>query len=290
MDEITLKEMQQLEFEMLLVFKNLCEDHDLKFFLAGGTLLGSIRHQGFIPWDDDIDILMPREDYEKLKKLAHSQSIKKYSKDYGIRIPGDKHYAFPYIKLINEKTVVFESMYSSKFAIGVWIDIFPLDRYYNSDNVIKSYLRKLTVMRYLRYSVAASLTRYVKEILVKPSLKSKVYSAAKLCCVVLLRIPLMPIGCERICVYMDRMAQKMNAHEKRPLYVGNGAWPSKFKDHFETAHFESSLEQRFETAFMPIPKGHHEYLTRMYGDYMELPDAANRGSHSAEAYWKGVKE
>ena len=98
-------EVKKIELQLLLKFDELCKKHDLQYSLCGGTLLGAIRHKGFIPWDDDIDVMMPRDDFEKLLKLEKTQASDQVEKLVSWK-SGKSIY--PFIKMINTKTVLKE--------------------------------------------------------------------------------------------------------------------------------------------------------------------------------------
>lgn len=125
MDDSKLRALQLCELEILNEFVRVCERHNLRYFLVGGTLLGAVRHQGFIPWDDDIDVGMLREDYEKFSKIAQVE----LSEQYFYQSPQtDPHYFLTYNKIRKHGTQVYEERFrNSNFHKGVFIDIFPLD-------------------------------------------------------------------------------------------------------------------------------------------------------------------
>ena len=102
MKDISNAEIKNIQLEILVQFRDYCEANNLQYFLYAGTLLGAIRHQGFIPWDDDIDVVMPRPDYEKFFQLSMKKPIGKYlqTNHYSIR----KHYNAPFIKLVDTRT------------------------------------------------------------------------------------------------------------------------------------------------------------------------------------------
>ena len=120
--------------------KKILERHNLKYIACGGTVLGAVRHQGFIPWDDDIDIYMPREDYNKFIQL-NSESEKE-----GYQIVSVEHsygYYLPFAKVIDNNTTIWE-LKEIPYLIGVYVDIFPLDEFPYSDTEITDIQNKAT--------------------------------------------------------------------------------------------------------------------------------------------------
>lgn len=122
-----MNELQQKERDLLKIFIDFCDKNKLTYFLVGGTLLGAIRHKGFIPWDDDIDVAMPREDYDKFIVLAS----KHFTKDKDVFFQNyrtDKYYPYVFSKLRDSNTTFIEKIYKHvDMNHGVYIDIFPID-------------------------------------------------------------------------------------------------------------------------------------------------------------------
>src|SRR5690554_3302921 len=122
------EELKQVIRENLQAIHEFCEEYGLTYYLSDGTLLGAIRHKGMIPWDDDADICMPREDYNKLlelsSKLPEPYKIGHYSLD--------SNYIYPFIKFMNSSTEVVEYFGKNTYKAGVWVDIFPLDGTYKN--------------------------------------------------------------------------------------------------------------------------------------------------------------
>ena len=121
---LSLEEVKEVELNELIELDRICREHGLTYLLAYGTLLGAVRHKGFIPWDDDIDVMMPREDYERL--IEHFDEWTN-NPNYRIALYRDGVSTFQYGKLVDDSTVAQETYVRSEYNVGLWIDLFPLD-------------------------------------------------------------------------------------------------------------------------------------------------------------------
>ena len=128
MEEISVEIMKSIELEILKYLKKICKDNNIRYFISSGTLLGAIKYKGFIPWDDDIDVSLVRDEYEQLIKCIEKDNDSRYKI---LTYKNTKDYYYPYAKLVDTKTKVEDNAKEIK-ELGVFIDIFPLD-YYNDD-------------------------------------------------------------------------------------------------------------------------------------------------------------
>ncbi|NGM17169.1 LicD family protein [Eggerthellaceae bacterium zg-893] len=124
MKSLTIDDMKSLELDIMDEIDQVCREHGLAYFLGYGSLLGAVRHKGFIPWDDDMDILMPRKDYETF--LANFQEWR-HSNYYEVSFCRFKNSVHPFVKVIDKRTSVSERFIREEFKTGIWVDVFPLD-------------------------------------------------------------------------------------------------------------------------------------------------------------------
>ena len=258
--ETDLKKIQQEEIEILDEIVRICNKYNIDYFLVGGTCLGAIRHKGIIPWDDDIDIAMSREDYEKFIDIA----IKEIDNKYFVQcIKTDPQYYLGFIKIRKNNTTFISEEESSTITNshqGFFVDIFPLDY---TDNIDKLSLR-------INITLAKSLTEtmtYKKGYKKFNELRHPLIAALGL-----------PFSIKKIQKIVNNLMQKQNHKEHK--YIGSfaGAYHYK-KDSFPIDKvFPASLVEfegkKYKTFNDPI-----WYLEHLYGDYMKLPPIEKRFSH-----------
>ena len=125
MNNKELRKVQLVQLDIAKEVDRICKKHNIKYFLVGGTLIGAVRHKGFIPWDDDLDIGMLRSDYDKFFEIAQKELYKKYEiVDWKI----DPYYPHPMAKVVKKGTIYRESKRRDNGNHGIWIDIFPYDK------------------------------------------------------------------------------------------------------------------------------------------------------------------
>lgn len=254
-------DIKKVLLETLCEFHDFCEEHDLKYFLIGGTLLGAVRHKGFIPWDDDIDVVMPRADYDKFIQLANKLEyplrlrVSKYEKDY----------RYPFMKLTNEKIIVEESG-SKPFRTGIWIDIFPLDYTFSNQFLKSSHYFAARIMRSL-LSIKYDYVNYSH------------YSKVKYPFIRGLKLFLPLITREQFDILVRFIELFPGKLLNRKQYVANlyGAWG--VKENAPADVFKTKKLYAFEEIYFWGPSNAHYWLKKVYNNYMELPPIEDRASH-----------
>lgn len=253
MDNETLLKLQSTEIEILDEVVKICERHNITYFLFGGTLLGSVRHKGFIPWDDDIDIAMPRPDYEAFNRIAQKELPKHlFLQSFNT----DKHYLQPFVKVRKNNTLFIETNEDKQTEShnGVFIDIMPLDYTKNSPRVYKKQ-RNIS-------GRCSSIIRIKKE-------HRKVGFFKKLVASIL---PL------RLIVWFQK---KQITKFKRGDYLASflGSYDIE-KEVFPIDFFFPSKKLLFNGKEYCVPNKYDLVLSEMYGDYMQLPPVNERVSHN----------
>ncbi len=248
-----LKELQEKSIEILKVFAAFCKKHGLLFYFCGGCCIGTIRHQGFIPWDDDIDIFMPRADYEKLTLLWKEEM--KGTKYVFCRAEKDKFYRSLISAVVDtETTFIKERQSDLDIPHGIRVEILPLDGC--PDSPVK---RKLQLFWALLHQLLMNQE--------PPTSKGKVIEwmgrvVLFLCPTWKYRFRLGKLAERRMSKHRIRDCRKVTELCARWQYMVN-EYPKEI--------FETAVWKPFEKEMMPVPVGYDTYLHMAFGDYMKLP-------------------
>jgi lipopolysaccharide cholinephosphotransferase len=257
MEELGVEETRSIQLEILSNLDRFCTEHDIRYFLSGGTLLGAIRHKGFIPWDDDIDLAMPRADYERFLAEYSDPRFFVYSPKTSDPC------RFPFAKLCDSTTMVFEGAYRKKSEFGLNIDIFPLDVAPDDDRVLQGTIGK---SQFFQQLLKVKLTRPSKRLPLSMNIG-----------VVVGRIVLAGVSTTAFARKIDRIASSWN--DGKTTRMGCMVWGYRSREILDNAVFASSVPVEFENLVFPAPVGYHTYLSSLYGDYMQLPPEEKRVTH-----------
>lgn len=264
-NELPMGTIQQESLKILDQIGALCEKLHLRYYLAYGTLIGAVRHQGFIPWDDDIDIMMPRQDYTTLIEYfkSHAEELKPLEL-YSIYNCPD----YPYmITRISNSNYVLDVHNEKPYGLGLFLDIYPMDGMGNSEEAYTALKNKAT-----RYSSLCFLsTRLHCE---KGNTKKKWKLLVKYPAFLFARL----CGKDMFIRKLEAMAARCDYDASD--YVGCLVWGSDgIKGVFPKAWFDGTADVTFEGRTFKAPANYHDVLTRLYGDYMQLPPEKDRIAH-----------
>lgn len=268
MKAIDVNEAKFLMLEVLQDFHEYCADNSLRYVLSSGTLLGAIRHNGYIPWDDDIDVYMPRPDYEALIK-SYNTDVNADNILFEHTIENDYKYSFA--KLCKKGTLCIEKDGYCGVEIGVYIDIFPLDGLGASIKSARRQVRKIKKYNYMLLSLLVDQWRdnvpFVKNFAIW----------------ILHNIAKMYGGHKKILKRMDEIFKKYNYDDS--IYVGQIAETPGYNKIMPKRVFEDKVLHVFEDRQFLIPREYDRVLNCLYGDYMKLPPKDKQCyTHGFEAY------
>ena len=265
MKKLTLEEIKKRELGILVELNEFCKRENLRLYLTGGTLLGAIRHKGFIPWDDDIDVCMPRPDYERLVKIFHSK------KNLQMRSSLLGNLDAPFSKLGD-----FDTSVRTKYSAGgvndyLWVDILPIDGLPEDVNEVRNiydtcrFWRRVLLLQQARLGEGTSLFRKYAKIPMK--LLASIWSTKTL------------LG------KLEQFKDKYAFEESD--YVGCVAWGLYgVGERLEKKEFLRPVEVEFEGISFPTFSCWEKYLSGVYGDYMQLPPEDKRVAHDMEVWVK----
>lgn len=262
-----LREVQLTQLEILLELDRICKKNDIKYQLCDGTLLGAIRHKGFIPWDDDIDVLMLRKDYNRFLEVCKKDLNKKYFLQNFLT---DGNFPGNISSLRKNNTLQMMNLYSDlDMSHGIWIDIFPMD------NILPNTLIG-QVQKFLIYKI---------KILKKIRIKKYAYSSRNTCLKyikILIHNLLKPVSIQRFNKLQDKLAcmfQNKETIYSTSLASGKTNPKSYYKDMIKNNDFHDTIDMEFEGHLFPVPRSYHKVLTNTFGDYMTPPPIEEQKPH-----------
>lgn len=266
---MTLKDVQEVSLVLLKEFHKFCVEHNLRYSLTYGTLIGAVRHQGFIPWDDDVDVMMPRPDYDRFVKLYKDDDR------FACLAPEKRNSLFAYARLVDlQRTFVRPGAPWSNVETGIWIDIFPIDGVEdNKEKFLEMVKRTYPIWRRTVLARQAMGTLSFK--------KSLMWNLKRLIKIVLYRnkhskyFNKQMEVCKRFnyddCLHVSNLTHM--------LYASRSYFPKEM--------FENYIDIQFDNNKFKCIKDYHEFLKMIYGDYMTLPPEEKRKGHIGHMYfWK----
>ena len=265
-DLLSTAETRELLLSILVFFTDFCDQNNLVYFLAGGTLLGAVRHKGFIPWDDDIDVFMPRPDYEKMHDQIRMHGLG--SERYQLIGLHAGVGTWPFAKIVDRQTVV-DAEYVAENQHHLWIDIFPIDGLPSDQSMSDQHIHQAGILKRL-YSIATARLGHGK---------TPLHSLIKIPVNLLLR-----------CYGAGRLARRMDAHARKfsysaCSYVGNIIWCVGVGERVPKEVFSSRTLVDFCGRSFYGPAAWDQYLSSVYGDFMQLPPPEKQKSnHDISVY------
>ena len=254
LNDIQMKKLKEIEIDMLKAFVSICDQLGLKYYLICGTLLGAVRHKGFIPWDDDIDVGMPREDYEVFVEKA-GKLLPDYIFLQNYRT--DENMIFPFTKLRNNNTTYIETRSKdSKMNQGVWMDIFPLD-FYESKKLRRDYQEIMVSMINQRIGMEQFVVGDKNRSFPKKVIRRIVHGIIKK------MYPTLNSAVKKVDTIYSSTAPGDILVNKSGTYLG--------KEEVPAAWFGKGCYVDFENMRVCAPIEYDKYLTHIYGDYMTPP-------------------
>lgn len=266
------KEWNATILDILKAFIKICEEYGLTYYCCAGTAIGAVRHHGIIPWDDDIDVIMPRPDYDRLLQIAKHTDFGNYEL---ITPYDDETYPLYFSKLANKNTTLIEDR-QIPCVIGLYVDIFPLDA--TDDDVEKAMRLKDKYTKIINRLNAVSTHNTFGEYMallmdVKEWGRFVIKTLAYFCRPALRR---------RLIRQMDRMSHLYDYETAKNVQVYTGSYGHR--EVFPKSWLGKGKEFRFEDTTVLLPENYDEYLRHFFNDYMQFPPEEQRIEKHNRAY------
>ncbi len=259
MKQEILKKVQNYQIEILDEVR-ICQKHGLQYFIMGGNLIGAIRNKGFIPWDDDLDIAMMREDYDKFLNIATKEMDEKFLVD---NAENNENYYLPFAK-VRMRDSLYEEPEQKDYQgpKGIWIDIFPLDNASKENSLLIQLQTFLKEIIHFVNAIKANVTTEKNPIVKK-----------------IIKFIFTPISIKKLARLQQRI-MKWNTNEKAKYCISFGAKYGMRKQTMLKSVFLPTTQLEYEGKMYEAPGNYEFYLKRVYGDYMTLPPEDKRITHN----------
>lgn len=263
-DDDTLKHLQQVEIKILKYFIEICEKNNLTYFMYAGSLLGAIRHQGFIPWDDDIDVIMFREDFEKLNKILENDLDEKYN-FFNVLNEETYHYTWGRLTL---KNTLFKEWWGDQvdYTPNIFLDIFILDNV--PQNKYKKFIQKWKSFT-LNMLTSYSIIKFKNDSKLKEIFQQTIYYLIKI-------LPVSPSTIKKACVNSFKKYQYEDCEEVCD-FPSENMMQMSFK-----SDWIPLKKAKFEDMEVNIPNNYDKILRMDFNNYMELPPEDSRFNPAPE--------
>lgn len=258
-------EMKQIELHIFSKVIDICERHNLRYILDYGSLIGAVRHGGFIPWDDDIDISLPRPDYEKFKILFLQEND---DDELELRTGMKGNLALPYTQIVNTNTITVKKGRRNVFAQAVWVDVFPVDGAGNTQEqknmVYDTYWKKVRESRKIigRYQPFLNPVKQIRQF----------YQHC-----------LKRYGLAKIVAQAEEVMQTYEYDASKNVFCFCTVYGTKEKN--EKSYYEDRVNMEFEGISCKVPREYDRKLRGIYGDYTKFPPEEERKGHDFDAYY-----
>lgn len=266
MKKLNQEEIKKHLLDILLNFKDFCDNHDLKMYLCAGTLLGAVRHHGFIPWDDDIDVCMDRESYQKVMEIAKKNSV--FNEHYKITDFQFNDSSYPFIKVV-DLTTKMSQQFENDEADYLWIDVFPMDGLPEDKLLQRKLYQKIAIVREIQMLSFAKAGQ--GRTLAKKILKPLVIPFAKM------------YGLKRANEKLNQLSQTYDYNKTG--WIGDVMWGDYGKETMRTSDYFESTKVNFEGYQFDTMACWDSYLTKLYGkNYMDIPSKEKQVNHCLQAW------